>query len=336
MEDIKTLIVFVQLGKNKSTTLNTFATNAGIRFTNSLVVLLTDYPKRWSDFPGEIIEIEDKSYFKTVSSQTDKVKHLRMGGYWLHTLNRLFVLDELKKHFPAQTRVIHFESDVLSFISSDLSEEIFSSFSGVAIPRYSKDSGIASILVASNLTVLSEVIKKLKAIAFESNSELNDMDLLGLALNRNIVLDLNKIEITTINPQSHSKIRIYFDGAAVGQYFFGVDTRKRKWETESGHINEHANFSLKEIRWGITESGKDIPFFLTFLHKEKEFLIANLHVHSKIPLSTNHKNFKFWEEFVHDMNNGKVRRFSIQNSFDWNQMRIVEAVRRIRLVIGFD
>lgn len=336
MSDIKTLIVFVQLGKNKSNTLNTFAANATSRFPNSLIVLLTDCPRKWKDFPGKVVEIQSDSFFKAVHSDEDQVKHLRMGGYWLHTLNRLFALGELEKHFPQQYRVIHLESDVISFITPVLAEDIFSNFSGVAIPRYSQDSGIASILLASNLTELSNIIGKLRSNALVSDKELNDMDLLGLGLNSNLIQDLNKISFFTTNPDNGSKIRLHFDGAAIGQYLFGVDTRKRKWEPESGYINKCATFPLKEIRWDITDISENNPYFIKFHHEDTTYMLANIHVHSKIPLSTFPNNYNFWKQLVIDMNHGEIRRYSVKNPFDWNQLKVLEALRRLRKAISLD
>jgi hypothetical protein len=113
------IIVFVQLGNNPAPTLNLFAKQAQDSYSSACVVLLTDNKKKHKDFPGKIIEIETSKLFSDLNSE-DKKLHKRMGGYWLHTLNRLFVLRNLEEHFPKNTKIIHLESDVLSLINDNV------------------------------------------------------------------------------------------------------------------------------------------------------------------------------------------------------------------------
>lgn len=336
MDETKTVIAYVQLGPNKSNTLIEFAIAAKARFSKAELVLLTDHPTKWKNFPGKVLSVDIESLFSRINSKADPVKHLRMGGYWLHTLNRLFVLRELANYFPLDSQVIHFESDVIPLLGQEAIETFMANHSGVGVPRYSFDSGIASILIATSIQELNFVLKQLLDLARESDDELNDMNLLGQGLNIGIIKDLNEIS-SGVNIGVNSKsFRVYFDGASVGQFFFGVDERKRKWTSKSGYINPDSDIALMECKWQIISTNWYPGFAITMEIQDTNYIVANMHIHSKFKVPNSPDTREYWGELIADLNSGRERHFSIRNRKDLSRLRIGEAYKRARMVRRHD
>jgi hypothetical protein len=299
------LIVFVQLGKNPAPTLNLFAKQAQDCYLSASVILLTDNRKRHKGFPGSVIEIETKDLFSNLKSE-DKKLHKRMGGYWLHTLNRLFVLRYLKDHFPENSRIIHLESDVLSLISDPIGNAIWAKFEGVGVPRFSKDSGIASILIASELERLVKALDSLAIIAKETSVELDDMHLLGIGLDQEILKDLNLESIKYVDPELQREVELYFDGLAAGQYLYGCNMVHSKGFIKSGYEQSNSPILFARAKWNIPRWHHESELTLDFSYNEIDYRVANLHIHSKLKIKNCLSNKKFWENSIEKANNGQV------------------------------
>lgn len=299
------LIVFVQLGKNPAPTLNLFAKQAKECYSSASVVLLTDHKKKHKDFPGKIIEIKTKELFSDLKSE-DKKLHKRMGGYWLHTLNRLFVLRNLEEHFPKNTRIIHLESDVLSLINDHLGSAIWEKFSGVGVPRFSGDSGIASILIASDLEKLLEALNSLEKIAKNLADELDDMHLLGIGLNRGILKDLNLESIKYFDSEAERDVKVYFDGSAAGQYLFGCNMAHSEGFIKSGYEQKNSLIRFADVEWEKPKWRRNPELVLDFKDGDAEYRLANLHIHSKLKIETSSSDNIFWENVIERANVGQV------------------------------
>jgi hypothetical protein len=252
-----------------------------------------------------MFEIKTKELFSDLKSE-DKKLHKRMGGYWLHTLNRLFVLRNLEEHFPKNTRIIHLESDVLSLISDPIGNAIWAKFDGVGVPRFSKDSGIASILISSNLEQLIKALDSLEKIAKNSTVELDDMHLLGIGLNQEILKDLNLESIKYVDPELQREVEIYFDGLAAGQYLYGCNRVHSRGFIKSGYEQSNSPILFARAKWNMPRWRRESELTLDFKYNEIDYRVANLHIHSKLKIETSLSNKQFWENSVDKASNGQV------------------------------
>ena len=107
-------VVFVQLGGNPAPTLMNMARVAKSYLPKSRVILLTDLPGKWGDFPGEIFEYGVNSRSGVLKSLIKRHAELNdiAGGYWLYALERIFVLKSLDGIINQEEAILHFESDV--------------------------------------------------------------------------------------------------------------------------------------------------------------------------------------------------------------------------------
>ena len=111
------LIVYVLLGDNPAPTLLDFASSANNYLPEAELVLITNRPLNWAQFPGKVIAITPEFRLNVILNIERKFpqKVEQAGRYWIYTLERLFVLGLLKLYFETSRPVLHFESDVLSF-----------------------------------------------------------------------------------------------------------------------------------------------------------------------------------------------------------------------------
>ncbi len=295
----------MHLGKNSSPTLNLFAKQAKECYVNAAVVLLTDDKKRHKKFPGKVIGVDTQQLFSILKSE-DKKLHKRMGGYWLHTLNRLFVLRCLIDYFPKNTRIIHLESDVLSLISDPIGNALWKNFEGVGVPRYSKDSGIASILIASDLEKLVHAMDSLESLAKDMSIELDDMHLLGIGLNQEILKDLNLESIEYFDPDLQKQVELYFDGSAAGQYLYGCNMVHSNGFIKSGYEQINSPIPFGGVKWEKPRWRGESELILDFKYAEKDYRVANLHIHSKLKVETSLRNKDFWCNSIEKANNRVV------------------------------
>ena len=280
------LIVFVQFGLNPSPTLLHFARIAHGRLSSAKLVLITDLPSSWSDFPGDIVEYSALDRNDSISRlvrrfpERDQIS----GKYWIYTLERLFALEILGQHYSLTSPLLHIESDNYSFIDRLVLNELQQRCKKLSVPRYSEDLGIASVLFAPSLYELTATIKKFEQILDHTKEWLGDMALLGIALNSGIVDELptrlsDAWDIDSVE-NSNAPTKLIFDGLAIGQYLLGQDPYHTNGYAIPGHVNECFTDAIKDWSWKIFSSKIGSNLFV-----EKggfEIRIANIHVHSKI------------------------------------------------------
>ena len=287
--DNSPLLVFVQLGVNPSPILLHSADAAIDQLGGAKAVLITDLPSEWTKFPGLVIEYnvqKDRhlSIQKLVKRfpERDEIS----GSYWIFTLERLFALEILCKHFSENTAVLHIESDNYSLIDQTIFDEMIARCLKVAAPRFSDSQGIASILFAPTLADLKQTIQKFSEYIDHSKSWLGDMNLLGLALNDGVIHELpTKLnDAWTIGPTilNNKKEKLIFDGLAIGQYLYGQDPYHTNGYAIPGHVNENFSEQITEWKWFIDEGFGGSHSNLNFEFKSTNFRVANIHVHSKI------------------------------------------------------
>lgn len=291
-------LVYVHLGKNSSPTLISSAAHAKKNGIFELI-LITDEPATHSHFPGKIIKYKRQANKKSLKSFNRRYpeKKSLAGGYWLNTMERIFALKSLEGNIPENRQIIHIESDVYPYLSNAVLQILDKNGTEVALPRFSPERGIGSIVYFKNLSALVESVDKFSKIMQIEIIE-NDMELFGSALNKKLVSELPS------SPQSAWKmdenVALLFDGASFGQYLFGQDPFHQNGELLSGFRNPFSAIEYPEADWKLVDyEGYRYP---SFRYRGTDYLLANLHLHSKevIPLIDGEE--EFWERVFSEAN----------------------------------
>jgi hypothetical protein len=274
-------IVFVQLGDNPADQLLLMAAACKVKLPNSLIILITNKPNKWFNFPGTIIEYAHLQKSDAVSKflrNNREYKELA-GGYWLYTLERIFILPLAYELIDPNIPLLHFESDVLSLINETDLKILLEFCPKTSVPRFSQSRGIASVFFSPNKNELDKTNKDLKNILMSSNPPDNDMELLGIALNSGIMGELPTLPKDAWTNSSGEKL--VFDGAAYGQYLFGQDPFHTDGFIVSGYKNPDFNLNFDETTWNIDNDDFTLEQKLKFNYKDSSYRILNLHLHSK-------------------------------------------------------
>ena len=165
---------------------------------------------------------------------------------------RLFALNQVGQLNPSEP-ILHLESDVYLNAQQNELQKFGFSQNLVSYPQLSGSRGVASILYSPNSETLLTFSRKLRAILFENQSIVNDMDLLGFALNEDLAMELPS------TPHSQEELgtnRYIFDGAALGQYLLGVDPIHTNGSVISGYQNADYKIDISSFKWSIPQQGK--------------------------------------------------------------------------------
>jgi hypothetical protein len=324
---MKPVIAFVHLGKNPSPTLIPFSAQAKNFLPESDLVLITDCPELWSDFPGEILHYLETDRHSFISNFENKYPELKKiaSGYWLYTFERLFALTSLSKIYATDRALIHFESDVLSFIDHEIYTWLSVNVNKTAVPRYSANNGIASILYSPSISTLAVDLNETAKNFIIKKHRVTDMDFLGHGLNSGTLIELPSI------PTSAESKPFLFDGAAIGQYIVGIDPVHTNGFPMSGYINKDYPCDLREYSWSLNTLDRSVHLF----NKERplgfNFRIANLHVHSKEDISIFSPKSGFLEVLLKEANY-EIPRAPREFRIDVIHTQKVNLIDRIRLI----
>jgi hypothetical protein len=303
VEDPVAYFAYVHIGKNPSPTLLKFARNLHLRFPESQLILITDRVEDWSSFPGILLEYSRNMRQPGVRNFLAKRREYAdiSNGYWLFTLERFLALAQLNEIALTEAPIIHLESDVAIFLTKDLLNSLKPQLSKTALPRFSDDYGVGSIVYFPNKNHLTEFIYSIN-IELKGKHEIeNDMELLGILLNKSLVEELpsGRLESSEIelNWQDHE---IVFDGAAIGQYLLGQDPLHTGNHRISGYQNPNFPQQLSEEIWKIIRISKND--FLSYGVDGNERLVLGLHVHAKVPLEPISMADPTWKQIIEEAN----------------------------------
>jgi hypothetical protein len=299
-------VVFVQLGQNSAPTLLNMAKVAKSYLPKARLILLTDLPEKWSDFPGEVFNYGFDSRSEVLKALVKRHAELNgiAGGYWLYTLERIFVLKLLIEIVKQDEPILHFESDVFSFVDQTLLSELVKKISKTAVPRYSEARGIGSILFSPSIDRLLLDLNSLERLLTENPKLDNDMDLFGLALNRGILEELpSRIEKMQSEAEGVQPKSIY-DGLALGQYLFGQDPLHTGGHKVTGYKNPDFDFNFCNCYFelGLDSQGELNDLYL--VTDSDTFRIANLHLHSKTVIDIPSRAPEEWNKILMSANSG--------------------------------
>jgi hypothetical protein len=291
----------VHLGKNPSPCLENMAIAAVHHNPEAMAVLITDAPDLHKEFPGRIVEYSRARHNPWINKYIAKRKEISQiaGGYWLYTTERLFALNALTE-IDDEISIIHLESDVYLNLNQDVMDSILTLLHKPAIPRYTNELGIASILISPDLHKLLKALKALEQALSENPEIDNDMHLLGHALNSGIFQELET------NPNQPAQFideqglihNYVYDAAAIGQYLFGQDPFHTEGRRISGYINPNSKFNASEFAYSIRlieSTGKESLFI-------DEVEVVNLHIHSKLKLPIISSHSPIWQKALNEAN----------------------------------
>ena len=279
------LLVYVQLGANPSPTLLHYAGVNAHSLKNAKNVLITNDSKRYVEFPGDIIEYQNKNEWPGFDRYTEfNLAYSNIaGGYWRFTMERLFALGVLNDHYSKDLSVLHVESDVMLILDENILDNLKSNFNRTSVPRYSDTDGIASILFSPSVKQLTSDLHELDLILSKNLRTRSDMSLLGLGLNNLILGELPTLPEDALSigsDEDSPKTRIIFDGLAYGQYLFGQDPVHTSNRTISGFQNPKFPINLSELKWNISRIGRK-TIRPAYEWGDNVYQLANLHMHSK-------------------------------------------------------
>lgn len=324
-------VVYVHLGQNPAPTLIPFSRLVMSQLSDVDLYLITDCPTNWEEFPGTIIEYNKKLRTKGFDEYAKKFRVFEKisGGYWLFAVERLFAIHLLSNYINGP--VIHLESDVYPIFSPELIETLYTRVNKVAVPRYSSNRGLASILYIKSFMDYLEVLNHLLFILnLNAKTLLSDMDLLGVALNKKIIEELPTYPSDSWEVDFNGEFKhIIFDAAALGQYLFGQDPFHTDSFRISGFKNPDFKIDLGDYTWNLTKDSIKV----TRINMEmsgKKFYPVNLHIHSKELLPPLDLNNKRWIRAIEEAN-GHIERLRSEKVLNTIHSKPIEFSTRLRL-----
>jgi hypothetical protein len=271
-------LVFVHLGKTIPRYLARNLQRTRVLFPDADITLVRDSTMRY--------KLNSKIGIRTVHYDvSDQMRRLQLkfpkmmrnskfrNDYWLKTFVRLMALETAHKTLPLE-RMLHLESDVLIFSKfpfQDLTEDV------VAWLEHNQTGDIASLLYSSDyertLWLTHELLRSLA-----ENPKHTDMTALKSVRSMNPGV----VKLFPRFPEESGKSEflrvssnVLFDGAQFGQWILGGDPRNnwgirnnKVWSGGSENPLVHWFFSLRDNN-------------LYLQTDSDEFLVCNLHVHSK-------------------------------------------------------
>jgi hypothetical protein len=320
----RAIIIYVHLGSNPSPTLVHMALGASKSMKEASLMLVTDHVENFGGFPGQIIEYSKSFRTEQFREFIKKNKELQgiSGGYWLFTLERLFALQHVAKSLPKDIPIIHFESDVYSFLNIQDISELSNYYKNVAVPRIDKNTGIASIVYAPNQELLITCMDNLMDVLTENPSIKSDMTLLGQGLNLGVLEELRS------RPDFDDRLnqpRIILDGAELGQYFFGVDPLHTGGILQTGFTGQGTQIKFDELKFIL--QGK--PKSLYIKHLAETVKVGCIHNHAKRILINPEDDPATWNRLLREANH-EVARISEIAPLDLIHTKKVSVLNRIR------
>lgn len=205
-------------------------------------------------------------------------------GFWSHTINRFYILEAFYNKYKIP--FFHIENDVMMYIPFELIYENTCAPNTLLenVPWMVQDS--PTRVIPSIMYFPKESIIKLAEYLFENINIINfknDMDLLGAFESK------NHFPIIPFGNDS----KIIYDGAAIGQYLGGIDSRNMDWGNcpinafykTRKFINETCNIKYNGYKFYTKNTFMNKNNIITTIpiinNGQSSCLIANLHIHSK-------------------------------------------------------
>jgi hypothetical protein len=228
----------------------------------------------------QLINIENTKDSRYENYTLDNYNSSFRDGFFPRTSSRFILIDNYVKQNNLNS-FFHIENDIAIF--SDLSKEkesLDSSFYETAIVMDNPIRCVPSIIWYKNYIATS----RLSDFIYKNNN-LDDMKNLAIYFhkNRSYVTNLPIVPFDLIDKafsinfgNMYDKIHTIFDGAAIGQYLYGIDNIEENTHSNTkGFVNETCVFDISKYKITLA-NGNPI-----FHYANKLVSINNLHIHSK-------------------------------------------------------
>jgi hypothetical protein len=218
-------------------------------------------------------DLNESYYFK---SKTSLNKSFRNGFWYLTSLRFFYIYHFIEKYNIKN--VIHLENDVLIYYNcNELLSVIDQNYIYLPFDTYNRN--VASIMYIPNASVFKKVLDNYDTTKNDMenfsiiNKKTNLIKKFPIFVENNNLTDEQKF----VSENSHT-FPFIFDGAAMGQYLFGVDPRNIEGDT-TGFVNETCVIKYNNYKiWFSNIDGMNKPFIEI---EKKNIPIFNLHIHSK-------------------------------------------------------
>ena len=228
---------------------------------NITIIITDNLTNYFTDINGIKIvktsELDDYGY----NSRSNLDKNFR-GGFWRLASQRLFYLYSYMKKENI-TNCFHIENDVMIYNNIEIPDK-----TKIWLVMDSENRCIPGILFIPSFDKITPLITN---YIYDKN----DMENLAYFYknNKNIC---EKFPIINTD-DNFTRLNTIFDGAAIGQYLGGVDSRNTPGDTR-GFINETCivNYSKYKFIWKF--DGLYKPYIII---NDRDIPVSNLHIHSK-------------------------------------------------------
>lgn len=222
-----------------------------------------------------------------------------ISSFFQVTIERFFILYDVMLTLGLEN-ILHLENDNLLYKNAtNLIEQLSNYYTQIAIPRASKQMGVASIMFVPHQEALKDFLTYILNVS--EDVYFNDMALLPAyidagrgstlpSLTRNYVEENGLHTVNNIFAKKDECVTDYFnysdelngifDCACLGQYMDGCDAAFHP-EKRSGFVNEDSYLDPRKIKmkWIKDECGLVRPYYC--IENGNKYLIHNLHIHSK-------------------------------------------------------
>ena len=243
---------------------------------NIIIITEKHYFNKLNEFENnENIKLVDSNELHTDFDANSNLDKSFRDGFWHNCSKRLFLVYTCMKNLNLEN-CIHLENDVLLYY--DFSNYKFDN--KVYLTLDSNSRCIPGFIYIPNYNLITKLINNY-------NYSKNDMENMNLFYHNNkdscitlpiIKYNKNYDKIDIYN-ENYEKFKGIFDGAAIGQYLGGVDTRNIVGDT-TGFINETCvvKYNHYQFTWIKNEDGYTFPYIII---DDESIPIYNLHIHSK-------------------------------------------------------
>jgi hypothetical protein len=197
---------------------------------------------------------------------------------------------------------MHLESDVLINTTEENFLSVAQRISKTSIVRYSEEAGIASILISPSITQLNLDLENLEKILISNPETFSDMSLLGKGLNQGVLAELPRYPNVDWMAESTPPTFTVFDGAAVGQYLFGLDPVHTSNRQISGYVNPNFEIPLNRCFWKIQRVEGSPKQQVVMTRDGVKLIPFCIHVHSKILINQADSNNSDWRRYIYEAN----------------------------------
>jgi hypothetical protein len=221
-------------------------------------------------------------YQNIISKKYQDIDKFR-EGFWVSTTSRFFFIHAFMQMFN-MSNIFHIENDIMMYETfSNILSRFGQHSNKMWMVQDAPDRVVPSILFFPNDAELYKLTEFITNSLQESNSFLNDMNILGRFP--------DKFNLPLMDSD------IMFDGAAIGQYLGGIDTRNfnnggNAYEnTTVGFVNETSVFKPNTCQFSnmfVQTDDNKVPIKIVtcsssgnLFMPSKLSVVANLHIHSK-------------------------------------------------------